>query len=110
MLKWLKGIGWIVTLGAILTAVLFALAGARSLKKNASARRKEDHAIDLMNTGITKEIDRGKKLMESASKDKTAAIEAKAKMKVRLQKLGDANEDIDDIAARHNARRMRHQS
>jgi len=102
-----KALGWVVTLGAVLTAIAFALAGARSLKRSSSAKRKEENAIALQNSGISKQIAQGNKLLKEAAKDKVIAAKAKRTMKQQLEKLGDANEDIDDIAARHNARRVR---
>ena len=103
----LKALGWVITLGMVLTAVLFALAGARSVKRSNSAKRKEENAIVLQNSGIVKQIAQGNKLLKAAAKDKEIAARAKVTMKQQLEKLGDANEDIDDIAARHNARRVR---
>jgi len=102
-----KALGWVITIGTILTAVLFALAGARSIKKSNNAKRKVDKAIELQNTGISKHITESKKLLSSASKDKLVAAAAQKTMEQQLEKLGESNADIDAIADRFNSRRLR---
>ena len=98
---------WLTTAGMILTAVLLALAGAKAAKKKSSANKKEQLANDLMNSGISKEIAKGKKLLESANNDKDAGAAADAKVKAQLEKLSEANADIDSIADRFNSKRVR---
>ncbi len=107
MLGRFKALGWVVTIGTVLGAILFALAGARSIKKSSSAKRKVDKAIELQNTGIASQIAKSKKLLNSAGKDKLVATEAQRKMEQQLEKLGESNEDIDAIADRFNSRRLR---
>jgi hypothetical protein len=106
----LKQIGWIKTAGLILTAILLALAGAKAVKKKSVAKKKEDRAAELMGSGISKEIQKGKKLLESANKDKDAGVAAKQRMEKRLEKLGESNEDIDALAHRFNSDRVRKRS
>jgi len=105
MITWLKSQRWIVTLGIVLSAILLALAGAKAAKKHASGVKKEQLATDLMNSGISTKIHKGRKLLESANKDKDAGVAALEKMEDHLNNMGDANEDIDALADRFNSRR-----
>jgi len=98
---------WLKTLGLVFTAILLALAGAKAAKKKASADSKEQRANELMNSGISKEIAKGKKLLESANKDKDAGVVAHTNMEAQLEKLGEANDDIDALATRFNSKRLR---
>lgn len=107
MIAWLKKQRWVVTLGMILSAVLLALAGAKSAKKRGRAEKQERLAEDLMQTGIDIDLTEAKRQTEKAEKNKQAAAKAKAKMEQRLEELGNANEDIDALADRFNSRRLR---
>jgi hypothetical protein len=91
MIDWLKKQRWVVTLGMVLSAILLALAGARAVKKKASADKKEQLATDLLNSGASKQIEKGKKLLESANKDKDAGVAANKRMEDELEKLGETN-------------------
>ena len=107
VIAWLKKQRWVVTLGMILSAVLLALAGAKSAKKRGRAEKQERLAEDLMQTGIDIDLTEAKRQTEKAEKNKQAAAKAKAKMEQRLEELGNANEDIDALADRFNSRRLR---
>lgn len=96
------------TLGLIGGAILFAMAASRAKGLTARAHRKEDAATHKLNSGISKELDAGKKLMDSANTDKDKAIVARDNVKRHLEHMGDANEDLDAIADRFNSRRVRH--
>ena len=103
---WFGTLGWVKTLALMLTGALFALAGAKALKKRKSAFRKETAAIDKRRSHITKDLEAGKALADAANKDKKAAIKADEAMKAHLEKLGE-NESIADIADRFNKRELR---
>ena len=103
----LKALPWVITLGAVLTAAVLGAAAAKSINKQNSGKRKEARAVDMMNSGIGREIHKGKKLLESANKDKDAAVAADVKMENQLEKMGAANESLDAIAHRFNSRRLR---
>ncbi len=107
MINWLKKQRWIVTLGLVLSAILMALAGAKAVKMQASADKKEQLATDLLNSGASKQIAKGKKLLESANKDKDAGVVANKRMEAELENLGKANENIDAFADRFNSKRIR---
>ncbi len=103
----IKSAGWVVALGAILSAIVLGLAAAKSVNKQSNAKRKEAKAIDKMNSGISSEIHKGKQLLEAANRDKDAAIAADVAMENQLEKMGAANESLDAIAHRFNSRRLR---
>lgn len=103
----IKAMGWVVSLAAVASAIVLGLAAAKSVNKKNSSKRKEARAVDMMNSGIGREIHNGKKLLEAANKDKDAAIAADVKMENQLEKMGAANESLDAIADRFNSRRLR---
>jgi hypothetical protein len=103
----IKSFGWITILVSIATAMVLGFAAAKSVNKKASGKRKEARAVDMMNTGISSKIHKGKKLLEAANKDKDAAIAADVAMENQLEKMGAANESLDAIADRFNSRRLR---
>lgn len=84
------------------------LAGRKATKLHARAAVKDETATNLLNSGISKEIARGKKMVDAANKDKDKAIIANLKMKERLEVLGEVDESIDDVADRFNSRRLHH--
>lgn len=99
---------WLGIAAGVITAILLVLAGAKASNKRQAAKRKEERAVDLLNSGISDRIAKGKKLAESAQKDKDIAVKAHQKMEQRLEKLGESNEDLDAIATRFNSKRLRH--
>jgi len=106
-MDWLKNLRWLKTAGLVLAAILMALAGAKVTKRRASATKKEDKAVELMNSSISTDIQKGKKMVESANKDKDKAVEAEKRMEAQLENMGNANEDIAAIADRFNKRKLR---
>ena len=107
MFSRLSNIGWIKTLILVGSAILLALAAGRASSKHASARKKDDRAEQLLNSGISKEIHKGKKLADAANMDKDKAVVALKQMHDQLDKMGEANEDMDSIADGFNSRRLR---
>ncbi len=103
----IKSFGWVTVLASIATAVVLGFAAAKSVNKKASGKRKEARAVDMMNSGISREIHNGKKMMEAANRDKDAALAADVRMESQLEKMGAANESLDAIADRFNSRRLR---
>ncbi len=83
------------------------LAGRKATKMHARAAAKDEVATNLLNSGISRKLVSGKKWVESANKDKDKAVIANLKMKARLEKLGETDESIDDIADRFKSRRLR---
>jgi len=101
-LTWLKSQSWMVTIGLMLAAVSLALAGAKSIKRNTAATRKENKAVDLMNRGIGADIKKAGRLVKSAEKDKQKAAQAKQTMQTKLEKLSEQNSDLDSVITAFN--------
>lgn len=110
LLNKVKSFGWVKTLGLVLGAIALAMAAGQAANRTAAGKRKEQQAEELLNTGISKHLQQGKKLMNAAHKDKDKAVHARKKMEQQLEKLGEANEDMDSIADRFNSRRLRKHS
>lgn len=104
---WLKGLRWVKTAGIVLAAILLGLAAQRAVKKKVSAQKKEDVGTNMMNSGISKEILAGKKMIEAADKDKDKALKAEEVLEAQLEKMSKGNESIADIADRFNKRKLR---
>ena len=107
MSTWLKSLPWIVTLGAIGAAILFVMNGRKASKLLARAKTAEDQADILINSNISKQIDKGHKLTEKANVHKDNALKAKERMHDRLEQLGNADENISTVASRFNSGRVR---
>ena len=91
----------------ILLGIGGALLAAEASRKVASAKKKDERVVDMKNSMISGELIEAEKLADSADQDKKDAQAIREKMKVNLEKMGQANENIDDIAHRFNSRRMR---
>ena len=107
LLNKVKSWGWVKTLGLVLGGILLALAAGRAASKKAAADRKDQRAADLLNSQISNEIQKGKKLVESAQKDKDKAVELHQASQKRLEQMAENNEDMDSIADRFNSKRVR---
>ena len=92
----IKSAGWVTALAAVASAIVLGLAAAKSVNKQSSAKRKEGRAVDMMNSGIGREIHKGKKLLGAANKDKDAARILKLHLEV-MQNPGVAYLTPDDI-------------
>lgn len=98
------------TILVIVSAVAIALLGRKATKLRAEVKGKESVATDLLNSGISKKLEKGKKLIEEADKAKNKGVAVRAKLEEHLEKIGGNDETIDDIAHRFNSRRLRHDS
>ena len=107
MLSKIKSWGWVKTLGLVLGAIALAMAASRAQSLTTRARKKDEKAIDKLNSNISKELQAGRKLVESAHADKNKAVAIRKNMESQLEKLGEANEDMDAIANSFNSRRLR---
>lgn len=97
----------LATISLVIGAILLALMAGRAMSKRRAAQRKDERAADLLNSNISREVDRGKKLVEAAHKDKDKAQKAQEKMERQLEAMGQANEDLDAIVDRFNSKRLR---
>ena len=105
-----KALPGIRVAGLIILGILVALLAAKASRKVASAKKKDDRFEDLKNSMISGELVEAGKLADSANEDKDAAIEIKRQLNNNLVKMGQANENMDDIAKRFNGKRLRKQS
>ncbi len=103
----LKALPWLVTLGAIIAAVLIAMAGGKIRRLEKRAAKRTDKSVDGLNSNISSEIHKGKVLAESASRDLDRVADIKKLRKKRVEAQGDKDEDIDDIMHRFNSKRVR---
>ena len=92
-----------VTLGAIIGAILFVMNGRKASKLLDRAKTAEDQADVLINSNISKEIERGHKLTEKANVYKDKSVRANKKTQDYLKLIGGADETIDDVASRFNS-------
>ncbi len=102
-----KALPGIRVIGLILLAIAVAALAAKASRKTASAARKSEKVIDLKNSMISGELVEAEALADSANKDKDDALEIKRRMNNNLVKMGQANENMDDIARRFNGKRLR---
>ena len=106
----IKSLHWVKTLGLVMSAVLLAVMAGRASSRASAAKRKDERAEELINSQISADIQKAKKLVDAAHKDKDKAAAAHKRMEEQLSKLGDADEDLDSIMGRFNDRSVRHQS
>ncbi len=102
-----KALPWIVTAGMVLVAVVLALQSGKVIRLQKRSEKKNEQAIDLKNSQVSIHILQGKKLAESAQKDKDKIVEVKKNMEGNLALMGKNSETIDDIANRFNSKRVR---
>ncbi len=103
----IKALPWIATAGMVAVAIVLALQSGKVIRLQRRAERKSKHGISLKNTEISTRILQGKKLVESAEKDKDKIIKVKENMEANLALMGKNSETIDDIADRFNSKRVR---
>ena len=91
----------------VLLGVGVALLAAKASRKIVSAAKKDERVIDMKNSMISGELVAADELADAAAIDINAAIEIKRKLNNNLVKMGQANENMDDIAKRFNGKRVR---
>lgn len=106
LLTWIKSLGWIVIGGAVLTAILMVLGGAKAGRQQRRANRAEHEIQELMFDQTKKGIDKAATLQIEADLHKKSAAATRLRMEARLEKLGE-DDEIADIAERFNNRRVR---
>ena len=101
---WIKSIGWLALAGAVLTAILMVLAGAKATRLEKRANKAETDLQENIQDGTKKELAKAEKQQAGIAKDKAMAAKLKAKSKVRLEKLGDHDDTLADLADNFNKR------
>lgn len=100
----IKSIGWLAAAGAVLTAILMVLAGAKSTRLERRAKKAEHKAEVIVQDHTKKNLEKAAKLQAGAAADKAKAAALKEKSKARLEKLGDHDETLADLADNFNKR------
>lgn len=100
----IKSIGWVATAGAVLTAILMVLAGAKATRLTRRAEKAEKTAEIIVQDHTKKHHEKAAKLQAGAAKDKAKAAAVKEKSKARLEALGDHDETLADLADNFNKR------
>jgi biopolymer transport protein ExbB/TolQ len=104
---WIKSLSWIAIAGAIVTAVLMVLGGAKVGRQERRAERAEKQFESMAHDRTKKGIDKAAKLQKAAVKHKEKAAATRQRTEARLQELGDKDETMADIADRFNKRKLR---
>ena len=110
MITWIKSLGWLVALGTILTAIVFAMAG---LKSGRQQRKVDDGEVlieRLKYDKTMKGIKVAEKLQVKVDASKKKVLAADKKMEDALESLGEGNASMDVIADRFNSKRVRREA
>ncbi len=110
MITWIKSLGWLVALGTILTAVLFAMAGLKSGREQRKVNDGEARIEKLKYDKTMKGINNAKKLQVKVDASKQKVLDADEKMEKALETLGEGNASMDVIADRFNSKRVRREA
>ncbi len=106
LLTWIKSLSWIAITGAILTAILMVLGGAKAGRQQRRADRAEKQFEALLFNQTKENIDKAATLQIEVDLHKKSAAATRLRMEARLEKLGE-DDEIADIAERFNNRRVR---
>lgn len=105
--NWFKSLSWIAVAGAIGTAILLVLGGAKSTRLKKRADHAEKVAEIIIQDNTKKSIEKAAKLQEQATRDKAKAATITEAAEKRLEELGAKDETMADIADRFNKRKLR---
>jgi hypothetical protein len=104
---WLKSLSLVAIAGAVVTAILMVLGGAKAGRQ----QRRADHAekkVEMLAHDKTKEsIQLAAKLQKEAVTQKEKAAASRQRTEARLEELGAKDETLADIADRFNKRQLR---
>ena len=106
MITWIKSLGWLVVLGTILTAVVFAMAGLKSVRQQRKVNDGEELIERLKYDKTMKGIKIAEKLQVKVDASKTKVLAADKTMEDALESLGEGNASMDVIADRFNSKRV----
>ncbi len=106
MIAWLKGLSWVVILGAIGAAIMMVVNAHRAGKMEANVKHQEGRVKEL-NAGTTDDIKAAARLQNNITAKKILAREIRHRSEASLERLGQ-DETMADIAKRFNGKRVRH--
>lgn len=102
-----KNLRWIKQAILILSAILLALLAGRAAHRESRARRGEKLAENLLQEGTKKAVTKAAKHQAKAAKDKEVGVKAREQMQQTLEKLGEENHTLDELAHHFNSERVR---
>jgi hypothetical protein len=104
---WIKSLSWIAIAGAIVTAILMVLGGAKVGRQDRRADRAERQVEAMAHDKTKKGIEKAAKLQKAVVKHKEKAAATRQRTEARLKELGEKDETLADIADRFNKRKLR---
>ena len=111
MIAWLKGLSWVAVLGAIGVAAGMILNARRAGKLEAEVAHDEERIKEL-NAGSGQNAQAAARLQAGIGLKKLQAREVRKKSEASLERLGQDETTMADIADRFNSKsgRVRHRS
>ena len=103
---WIKSLSWLVIAGAIITAVLMVLGGAKAGRSQRRADRAEKQIEAIAHDRTKKGIEKAAKLQKQKDTHLNKAAAARQRMEMQLEKISE-DDEMADIADRFNKRRVR---
>lgn len=104
---WVKSLSWVAIAGAIVTAVLMVLGGAKITRQQRRADNAERKITAIAHDKTKKGIEKAAKLQKQKDKHLDKAAATRQRTEARLEELGDKDETLADIADRFNKRKLR---
>jgi hypothetical protein len=102
-----KALPFVRVVVLVLIAISTAWLAAAASRKFEAGRRKDERVIDMKNSQISGELAAAEKLADSADQDKKDGVAIRKRMKENIEKMGQANENMDTVADRFNSKRLR---
>jgi hypothetical protein len=103
---WFKSLSWIAIAGAILTAVLMVMGGAKAGRQQRRADRAESKIESMAHDKTKKGIEKAAKLQKQKDSHLEKAAATRQRMEAQLEKLSE-DDEMADIADRFNKRKLR---
>ncbi len=100
---WIKSLGFVVVIGAILSAVLMVLGGAKAGRQQRRADRAENKIETLAHDRTKKGIEKAAKLQKQKTSHLEKAAATRQRMTEQLEKISE-DDGMADIADRFNKR------
>lgn len=108
-MSWEKVKAWPIMkmLAAFGAALAFALSAAAVARRNSQAKALEQAALDHVQAGTTRALERAKKQTQHAENHRVAAERHRRNAEARLDELGQNDEKIADLVSAWNTSRLR---
>jgi len=106
-LAWIKSLSWVAIAGAIVTAILMVLGGAKATRAQRRADKAEKKIESIAHDRTKKGIEQAAKLQKQKEAHLETAAATRQRTEARLKELGEKDETMADIADRFNKRKLR---